>query len=862
MRTVSLVGALILATWLASAAPASQQGLTVSTYNNTAWWGEPATQTIAQAVGFVATLPSSTGSVEQTGTLTLVHGQSVRVSCVFGAGIVFGMLHLDDHLICQTGANTGTNCGPPGTPHRCNGTDNPLPVMTRTQLPLRLAVVYSSPAATTATVTVAVSLTVSSSQPSAPVSAGLNLSPSLPALESERRRMQQGLLQGWAPWMAMSYLDHVLLPHGARIRLALCELTAPGRCLTEARIDWPDPSAAVGSSVRTSSTVGSPAQGWADIRLGPHAYDRSYAVLHIGLGACNLSVASSGGASGQLLLLVDEADGSACDGNYALVPVGLSTWFRANQPSLSGNASLRFESAGLSNVELHASRPSDCSISLPPSAPVGPRLVFRLGGDAPAVGLYAAAPGSSAPGLPLEAIKHKLDLARAAEMARYTAYGQLAETKLAVQAAVMWQTIWNPLEQGPLAPVIRGNPWGLDHGTVNDDWPYVVFDWDNHFGSLMLSQGSRELGYSALIQVVKAKTAGGYVPNTASSVNKARHSQPPVGGKVLLEMYRKYGDQWVVELLFDDLIDWNNWFESNRLLSPLGIVCLGSAEGDMQDARFESGLDDSPMYDDNGETCDNKTRSCGPWKCTEGEAGKQVCGAFREGKMQLYDVGMASMHAMDSAALATLGEAIGRPAAEVAMLRVRANRMSGLIEAHLWDEQSGAFVNRIPDGSFVRRVSPTSFYPLQTGAPADDRARRMALGWLLNSSRFCLSPNGDFAGNSDSCYWGLPSISADDDAYPALGYWRGYVWGPMAQLTYWGLQNYDHVPEVRTARLALCKQMNAMMLSQWTAHRHICENFYPHRQETPGNGCSPGAMRMYHWGALSGFISLVEAGFY
>ena len=55
------------------------------------------------------------------------------------------------------------------------------------------------------------------------------------------------------------------------------------------------------------------------------------------------------------------------------------------------------------------------------------------------------------------------------------------------------------------------------------------------------------------------------------------------------------------------------------------------------------------------------------------------------------------------------------------------------------------------------------------------------------SSRFCVAPNGDFAGNSEACWWGLPSISADDAAFPALGYWRGFVWGPMALLTYWGL---------------------------------------------------------------------------
>ena len=60
-----------------------------------------------------------------------------------------------------------------------------------------------------------------------------------------------------------------------------------------------------------------------------------------------------------------------------------------------------------------------------------------------------------------------------------------------------------------------------------------------------------------------------------------------------------------------------------------------------------------------------------------------------------------------------------------------------------------------------------------------------------------------------------------------IRYWRGYVWGPMMQLTYWGLQRYDHVPVARTARKALCKQMTALMLRQWHLHGHICENFGP-----------------------------------
>jgi len=57
---------------------------------------------------------------------------------------------------------------------------------------------------------------------------------------------------------------------------------------------------------------------------------------------------------------------------------------------------------------------------------------------------------------------------------------------------------------------------------------------DNHFGALMLSLDAKDLGYSALIQVIKAKTNQGFVANVAASVNKQRHSQPPVGGKVTI----------------------------------------------------------------------------------------------------------------------------------------------------------------------------------------------------------------------------------------------------------------------------------------------------------------------------------------
>ena len=57
-------------------------------------------------------------------------------------------------------------------------------------------------------------------------------------------------------------------------------------------------------------------------------------------------------------------------------------------------------------------------------------------------------------------------------------------------------------------------------------------------------------------QVIKSKTAAGFVPNFAGGGAKSMdRTEPPVGAKALLQLFGKYHDAWIVELLFDDLLD-------------------------------------------------------------------------------------------------------------------------------------------------------------------------------------------------------------------------------------------------------------------------------------------------------------------
>lgn len=865
----------------------------LSVYDNTALTGiDSATQSIStNGNKFNFSLPGQKPfSAEMLGTMELLDGDDHTFSCNFGS-VDLAFLFIDDHLVCQTGAYS--------VPPEVTGIDNPLRKLSKGKVPVRLEVYYAAANKEQCKGTESVGCFDDSNHQCGFHSGGKNADkndwsfaaqschesgsryaaaqaskgeevwcgdnvPTCPRLEESdcavpcpgnsseacgdawklqifeyecsqspppdevtvavswsttsgdealvvekvaeveqtRRTLQKGLATGWGPWVHNSVLKQAHLPSGATLSTALCEVAdgVVGDC----------------------QEVASPDDG--NTRVGPLAYNRSYGQFFLRWHGANVSFAFSAGDELQMLFsLIDSSDGepSASPGKFsgmAVVIFGSSSWKRV--VSVTGtNSSLTLDPYGLDSHHVFAAR-SDGAESSMRASDSRPHFVLPLT-FGQSVGL------STGKAMSVSNIKASLDAARQQEEATYAKYGDLSTAKAAAQAGVMWNWIYNPVEMGPLPPVSRG--WDFTKGAVSSDWTYVIFDWDNIFASYLLSLDAKEHAYSSLIQVIKSKTAEGFVPNfAAAQVKSSDRTEPPIGAKVTLEIFKKYGDAWIVELLFDDLLDWSNWFVANRELEPAKLIALG---GDgMQGARFESGLDNSPMYD--GDFWDSGTKL-----------------------MQLYDVGMTAMFVMEANALADLADAISRPEGD--MLRARGAAMRNLMLDELWDDESGIFVNKRPDGSFYRRISPTSFYPMLTGGPSEEQVESMMSRWMMNSTRFCITPNGDFEGNSDNCYWGLPSISADDEAFPPLGYWRGYVWGPMMQLTYWSLQNYDSIPAARTARKALAKQMTALMLSQWGKHGHICENFGPHKDTDDCTG-----NKFYHWGALGGFISLIEDGYY
>ena len=217
-------------------AAAASAGLTLSVFGNTAGAGAPLSTRVIPGLSFTLPGPAPL-SASLTGTMQALPGQLYNFTCDFGDQVQFATLHVDDHLVCQHGANVNTGaekgqgkgCGAPDQNLPCTGVDNPLPTMSRTALPVRMQLLANGggsnrtgrdETAAAATINVRANVTVLSSPAGRPPSSPVEFVPSLPALEQRRLAMQHSLLTGWGAFYDMSYLDMV-----RRIRASATTIT-------------------------------------------------------------------------------------------------------------------------------------------------------------------------------------------------------------------------------------------------------------------------------------------------------------------------------------------------------------------------------------------------------------------------------------------------------------------------------------------------------------------------------------------------------------------------------------------------------------------------------------------------------------
>ena len=612
-------------------------------------------------------------------------------------------------------------------------------------------------------------------------------------LSPQYQAVQQRLARGWNTWDVNSVTTQVLLPQGLAIHLSLKHNSTLN-----------------GEALLVDPLIGRLSPNAEQVFPGPHAWDGSYTDLRISWKDHLWRVQTA--HDGQDLVFL--ATPLPSETKEALPPTIVFSvnflWNQQGAVSTSRDSIVATSPAGTITVF--------CTCAPRDRAPRS-RRVFNI---SPITGPYFAAdfiaPVAVSTGKPrsLTEVQAALDRARNRYEQSLGASPATRPIVDAIETTLGWDTIFEPEKRRVVSPVSR--VWSVYWGG------YVIFDWDTFFAATMASVGDHDLALADAVETLRESTPEGFVPNYARAGNwkSFDRSEPPVGAITVLGLYQKYGDRWFLDQTFSALLNWNRWWAQHRDID--GYLTWGSDDspstGNLDDptrdtragAILESGLDNSPMYDDASFNAQTHL-------------------------LQFADVGLMSMYIADCDALAAIADVLHKTS-EAAELRSRGAAYRQKLQT-LWSASDGIFLNKdLRTQQFSRRLSPTNFYPMLAHVATPAQAQEMVSRHLVKPSEFW----GE---------WVVPSIARNDPAFPDQNYWRGRIWGPMNYLVYLGLKNYD-VPQ---ARSALAEKSYALFLKEWREHGHVHENY----NAILGSGDDVASSdRFYHWGALLGYIQYME----
>ena len=610
------------------------------------------------------------------------------------------------------------------------------------------------------------------------------LTPSLSLAEDTYQNTRSVEESGWNSWQASDMLSSVLLPSGISISLSFFD----------------------SQSRDNTANVNFACTG---VRAGLHSARGNYTeieMLELNGGAASVKVETALTVDGDLVIVLTTLVGSSRPENILVsLKGGNMLPFSACAVNASASA-LSVTCAGTPEVVLRPTPPCTVNSS-------GTTLTLAL----PAIGSSAAfstalIPLSLADALTVVAVR------RAELLSIFMPYGTangMNETFAGLFTAVAWTSIYSHT-QG----VISGE-FGRSE---------KIYEWDTLMTGAIAAYVDRWTAYNNIIRIVKGAVPAGFFPGfIQDEFGEVDNAKPPVGALALQDVFARFKEAWVVELTIDALAKYNKWWVDVRMVD--GIVAPGSfldpelskiekaEHSNLQAAKFETGLDNSPLYDDATYNASS-------------------------GLMSQWDVGMHALFIADANAIISLANSVKRKDL-VPALTARAIAATARMEAELWDEDAGSYLNKdYVTGEWINTTGPPNAYPLLTGAPTAARVAAFLTRYYFNRSEWC--------GNPNDCKFGLPSISRSNPAFPDQDYWRGRVWGPMNWLVLKGLKMYAGTTDA--AVLALAAQSNNTFLGQWKKNHHVMENY----DANDGSGCetAKNANPFYNWGALNALVAI------
>ena len=591
------------------------------------------------------------------------------------------------------------------------------------------------------------------------------------------------VLRGFNTWDSTSVLSHVLMPYGFSVRIGFKDYATDSNNV----------------SILRNVLIGDEYKGKEILTPGLRSYDGTYTELKVDFVGVSASVKTAA-KDNDLFVLIEPL--KHCEAPVSVFVEGGILWNREGTVRRKADC-IEGEFEDTTICIYTTGEEKDDPYLNATSAYINVALTGKV--------LF------STKRISLQEGEQIIAVAKEKTLSSLEKYGKLKECYKGLMSVLSWETVYEPKNDRVFSTVSR--QWSKSAGG------YVMFCWDMFFTALMFSEEHKEFSYLNVLSILDEATNRGFVPNfsCANDYKSYDRSQPPVGSLVVRKIYDKFKEKWFIEEVFEKLYRWNTWFYQNRMEED-GMMCWGSDNEWPQDLKYfkpdiynrlgaalESGLDNSPMYDDipfNKET----SRLC------------------------LADVGLMGLYICDCENLAYLAKELGKTAEKVE-LEHRMERVDNALQT-LWNEDIGLYLNKRTDtGLFEYRLSPTHFYALYSNK-ITERQKQEILKHYFNEDEFY----GEYV---------LPSIARNDPAYKDQFYWRGCIWAPMNYLVYEAFKKQNAVCELKD----LVGRSTALFLKEWNLCRHIHENY----NCDTGMGCGLAISgKFYNWGALLAFIAIKE----
>jgi glycogen debranching enzyme len=599
-------------------------------------------------------------------------------------------------------------------------------------------------------------------------------------LPNKYKTIQKALSKGWNTWNTRSVLQHVLLPEGLAINLAFKQ----HNWLNEKYLK----EALIGKNGKNDEII---TPGW-------HSWNGSFTELHIKWQGVDATIQTAH-IDNNLVILISQKTETKLPVKL-IIELGM-LW---NYPGkLVKKNDILVAELPTRTIEIFCTaKPANYDLYVPTMTPY---ISVALEGE---IGI------STGKKRTLEEIKSAFQTQKnLLQLDAKNKFGEQAKTFLAIQAGIAWNTIFEPKYKRVVSTV--GRLWNAEYGG------YCLFGWDNFFLAYMCGLDNIELAIANLIEHITSLTSEGFIPNDdrGNDTKSFDRSQPPVGSIMAWEIYKMHPEKWVLETVFEGLLSWNRWWTKARMNK--GLLCYGShpAQNPFNEpnvhsiitAKYESGMDDSPMYSNVPFNKENNV-------------------------MELQDVGLNSLYIADCKALANIAEEIGRNA-EVSELEKKAEEFSEMLQ-NLWNEEAGCFLNFRTDlNEFSTEIFPTMFYPLLARI-ADEKQKEKIIKLFHDPQKL----GGD---------WILPSITRDHPDFPKQRYWKGAIWPPLNFLTWLSFKESGFQQEADK----LAEKSKVLFLNEWERKGFVCENYSA--LSGTGDDDKLSSDSFHSWGSLMGIMKLI-----